>query len=237
MSDIDVDVPKGPVSANIFVIIGLGALGFFVALYVWLNVAPTSDEFAIKRNADASDEIIMSWSGAVDAPMYRVLERAFEENKKGTKTIILQLDSPGGSISEGEMVIRTINRMKKTHRVITRVGPQANCLSMCVPIFLQGDERLASATSSFMFHRPFSVNPVTGEPTIEYAGAQNISEMRVYHNYFKNSVIDRAWRESMRKQWQRGDVWKTGRQLMRERSNIVSRLEVVDVATQTGDEI
>ena len=71
---------------------------------------------------------------------------AFEKARNEVRSVIMDLSSPGGSLYEGREVIRVIDRMKRTHKVATHVGRKQICLSMCVPIFLQGQERVAAAT-------------------------------------------------------------------------------------------
>ena len=52
----------------------------------------------------------------------------------------------------------------------------------------------------------------------------NLSGIRFYHTYFEGSVISAAWLAAMRERWQDGDLWKTGRDLVRERSDIITQI-------------
>ena len=189
------------------------------------SVDPASDKLSIRQHATDSSVVIFAWDGAIDPPMALSLERAFENWKGQSKRIIFDLNSPGGLVSEGERVIKIMNKMKRTHDVETYVGPGAECLSMCVPIYLQGRLRVAAATSQWMFHEPSAVDSFTGERTFTYEYEKRQSSQDFYYRFFKRSEMDPEWREKLRRQWRFGDVWKTGRELKRERSNIVTIIE------------
>ena len=189
------------------------------------SVAPVSDKLQVRQHATDSNVVIFAWSGAIEAPMAITMEKAFDKWKGQSKRIVFDLNSPGGLVSEGERVIILINKMKRTHDVETYVGPDAECLSMCVPIYLQGRLRVAAATSQWMFHEPSAVDNFTGERTFTYEYEKRQSSQDFYYRFFKRSEMDPEWREKLRRQWRFGDVWKTGRELKRERSNIVTIIE------------
>jgi membrane-bound ClpP family serine protease len=109
------------------------------------------------------DHVIFRWAHSVEAPMAYRFESAFAEWKGRVRRIVIELDSPGGALVEGRSVIDAIERMKATHVVETRVAAGDLCASMCVPIFLAGQERIAGRGAQFMFHEPSSVNYFTEE--------------------------------------------------------------------------
>jgi ATP-dependent protease ClpP protease subunit len=66
--------------------------------------------------------------------------------------VVLFLDSAGGQVEEGDRVIEILNEIKKGHQLITVVLHGKLCASMCIPIFLQGHDRLAARASLWIFH-------------------------------------------------------------------------------------
>ena len=169
--------------------------------------------------------MIFSWSGSIDRPMARDISKEFSNWKGEASRIVISLDSPGGSVSEGDRVIRLIQKMKKTHAVWTYVGAENDCLSMCVPIYLQGRMRVAAPTSRWLFHDAKAVDVYTGAEIIMYAHERNQANFKFFSRYIDRSDVNPIWRDRLRAQMQSGDVWKTGQELKDERSNIVTMLE------------
>lgn len=174
---------------------------------------------------ETRDSVTFTWRSSVEAPMAMRFQEAFEEWRFEVDRIIIDLNSPGGSLAEGRDVINVINRMKRTHVVETRVGDGRSCLSMCVPIYLQGDVRTAAASSSWMFHEPTAMDAVTGEEVQIPEFEQRYTSNKFVRDYFVNSDMDRRWLEGLLEEWQGKDVWRTGRELMEEDSGIIQALE------------
>jgi hypothetical protein len=65
--------------------------------------------------------------------------------------VVLFLNSAGGQVEEGDRVIHVLNELKPTHRLVIAVLDGKLCASMCIPVFLQGDDRLAARTSGWIF--------------------------------------------------------------------------------------
>lgn len=166
-----------------------------------------------------------SWRSPVEAPMARRFEDAFQEWRHEADHIIIDLNSPGGSLAEGRDVVELVERMKRTHLVETRVGPGRSCLSMCVPIYLKGDVRTAAPTSRWMFHEPTAMDAVTGEVVQIPEYERRRTSERFVRDYFVNSDMDPTWLDGLLQEWRGRDVWRTGRELMDEGSGIIQRLE------------
>ncbi|MEM7426085.1 MAG: hypothetical protein AAF441_08315 [Pseudomonadota bacterium] len=170
------------------------------------------------------DTLIMSWQSKIDLPMARRMIEAFEESGDRVKRVIVDLSSQGGSIYEGREAIRVINRMKRTHRVDTHVGPGRICLSMCVPIFLQGQNRIAAADSRWMFHEPYHADQFSGAKVDKPKFEEDYSARKFFNRYFTNSPMNADWRRGLEAAWKGNEIWKTGKDLVDERSNIITRL-------------
>ncbi len=185
------------------------------------------DEGRLVVERDQADPrtVIFKWRSEVDVPMARRFAEAFDEWKSKSNHIIIDLHSPGGVIHEGEAVIRVIEDMKRTHIVDTQVGRRRACYSMCVPIFLMGEERLAAANARFMFHEPTAYDYFTGEEVKEPEFEKRHTSEKFFNRYFVNSKMDPVWRDGLRAEWRGKDVWRTGQALMDEGSNIVTVLE------------
>ncbi len=197
------------------------ALAYF-ALRSGREIYRTGPDFGVFEDGGA---VVFSWDEAVEAPMAWRLREAFGAWKDRSDRIVIDLRSPGGALTEGRNVIDEIDRMKATHRDDTRVGDGAFCASMCVPIFLAGEDRVAGAGARFMFHEPSSVDFYTDEKAKKPAFEQRMDADRFFERYFTRSPMNAAWRARLREDWKGRDVWKTGAELVAEGSGVVTRLE------------
>ena len=168
--------------------------------------------------------VVLSWSSTIELPMTRRFEEAYANWADKTDKFIINLNSGGGYLREGRQVIEFIKQMKKTHLVETTVGGQANCLSMCVPIYLAGEQRSASRNSIWMFHEPRSYNYYTDEESDEPESERRAASDRFFEKYFVNSEMDANWRQQLAREWVGKEVWRSGQQLVEEKSNIILRL-------------
>lgn len=179
----------------------------------------------VERDPADSDTVIFYWRSEVDTPMARRFAEGFEEWRDRSGRIIIDLNSPGGAIREGEAVIREIEKMKRTHIIDTRVRNRRACYSMCVPIFLQGEQRSAAANARFMFHEPTAYDYFTGEKVDEPKFERELTSRRFFNRYFVDSEMNPVWRDNLAEEWRGKDVFRTARELVDEKSNIVTVLE------------
>jgi len=177
-------------------------------------------ELTVSAEGDAA---LLRWDGEVRAPMARLIGRAALASPSAT--IIVELNSPGGSIPEGRLVIDALDRIAASRQLVTRMRAGEFCLSMCVPIYLRGERRVAGASAMFMFHEPQPVNVVTGERVDTAPFDQERSSRRFVSRYLENSPIDREWLGRMRPRWRDGEVWRDARALLAEGANIVEEIE------------
>lgn len=178
-----------------------------------------------KRDPGDPNTVVFYWRSEVEVPMARRYAEAFEEWAGRADRIILDLHSPGGVIAEGEQAVRVIEEMKKTHIVDTRVRRGYKCYSMCVPIFLEGERRIAGENALFMFHEPTLRDFHTGEKVDTFEFERALTTRRFVERYFVNSPINPAWLETLLTEWKGRDVFKSARELMEEESGIVTEVE------------
>ena len=198
-----------------------------VGFLSWRNqerIANQRGDFEVRRLNDG-ETVEFYWSDTVEFPMARRLSEAFERERKSAGHVIIDLHSGGGSIAEGGDVIDVIERMKRTHLVTTRVGEESACLSMCVPIFLAGERRVASRRAVFMFHEPRMVDVFTEREAKASSFDERRASRKFVRDYFKTSPMDPAWLAGLEAEWKGKDIWKSGAQLVKERSNIVTELQ------------
>lgn len=205
------------------------ALMLFITVFLMKQnealVFQNNGRLVVREDPAEPGTVVFSWRSQVDTPMARRFAEAYDDWKGRSDRIVIELNSPGGAVREGEMVIREIERMKRTHKVDTRIGPRRACYSMCVPIFLQGEERIAAANARFMFHEPSARDMFTDEEVKQPAFEKRYATNRFVQRYFVNSPMDAAWREKLVAEWEGRDVFKSAKELTDEGSGIVTTLE------------
>jgi hypothetical protein len=97
---------------------------------------------------------------------------------------------------------------------------------MCVPIYVQGERRVAAPDARFMFHEVnfrdfFSKENDSSVP----ASAVGAETDRFFAKYFEGAGLSQAWMAKVRADIANGnEVWKTGRELVDEHSGVVQQL-------------
>ncbi|MGI9482392.1 MAG: ATP-dependent Clp protease proteolytic subunit [Hyphomicrobiales bacterium] len=195
----------------------------FSVWYFYQNVIPRAGTVTVTYPDERPGMAVVEISGKIDAPMARTLRKEYRAMRPGVNTIAISLNSPGGSLREGRDIIEIINRMNRNHKVFTFVGSRKNCISMCVPVFLAAQQRVAAANSRWMFHAPVRVDAFTGEEVEGPAFERSITTNWFLDRYFNDGRVNPAWARNMRKQVVVGkEVWRTGRELQDEGSHIIT---------------
>jgi hypothetical protein len=135
--------------------------------------------------------------------------------KAGKRRVIVDISSSGGSVAEGKAIIAVLRDLRKTHHLTTRVSRGETCLSMCVPVFLQGEERIAAKASVWMFH-----------PVIK--GENHRLDVKAWEElirtYYPPAGVNQAWLDGLHDQVVApAEVWLTGGQLLDAKSGIFDR--------------
>lgn len=210
-----------PLKTNQIALIVLSAVAIFLYWQKYQEVYKDNGRLQVSQEGSV---VVLSWASSIELPMERRLQEAYAEWADKTDKFVINLDSGGGSLREGRLVIDVIKQMKKTHLVETTVDEGANCLSMCVPIYLHGEERSASRNSLWMFHQPSAYDYVTDEKVEENEADHKAASARFFQKYFVNSEMNPKWRAKLQKDWVGKDVWYSGQQLKDQQSNIILKL-------------
>jgi ATP-dependent protease ClpP protease subunit len=169
-------------------------------------------------NVDQDGNLLIAWNGEVVEGMTEVLRGIFAVNKISSYRVILVLDSPGGAVEEGEMVIHLLQEIRKTHKLRTWVHHGSKCASMCIPIFLQGDERVAARDSAWGFHEA-AVKLPNGKERVNQE-----ETLRLFRRYYVQAGVSRPWLESILPEIRNSNLWRTGQDLAAAQSGIITFL-------------
>jgi ATP-dependent protease ClpP protease subunit len=171
------------------------------------------------------DTLLLNWHGTVDAPMAERIADAFAKNKSRASKVVLSLSSPGGALDHGAKVVRLLRDIRRTHTLETVIEGRRICASMCVPVYLQGEQRLASPNARFMFHEVSFRESLSDEALPVPAAATQRATDSVFRRYFDTAGVPERWIRAVRQDMTGGrDVWKSARELMTEKAGIVQRL-------------
>jgi hypothetical protein len=122
------------------------AVATLTLLLASANAAPGEERpvagSSLKFNKEDGTLYIDS-SGPIVAGMVDDLRAALGKYGTTLNRVVLLLASAGGQVEEGDRVIKALNEIKLRHQLITVVAHGKLCASMCIPIFLQGEDCLA----------------------------------------------------------------------------------------------
>ena len=198
------------------------ALAIFIALRDDRAFLQSGPEVIVRERRG---ELVFEWLYPIMPPMTAHFEKAFAERGAGARRIVIDLNSPGGMVDEGAALIGLIGRMRRTHEVVTRVGANRVCASMCVPVFLAGDIRSASPSARFMFHEPTAYDVISEEVVERPAFERRLDSERLFRKFIDPTEIDPAFAMELRESVKGRDVWFTARDLVERETNVVGVLE------------
>ncbi|EJN11620.1 protease subunit of ATP-dependent protease [Bradyrhizobium sp. YR681] len=215
-------------------------LGVGGILLLWgICQMPSGSKEAASRQTLSINEqpgrILLGWSGPVQEPMSERVAAALDRFKSDPRSLVLILNSPGGSIEHGRKVVAVIRA--RSRAIDTFVQKAGVCASMCVPIFLAGSRRMADPDAYFMFHeasltssaRDNMKRPELGEAEkVLVSQTLKTVEARATDDLFRNDIgirgVNGVWLASMRKKIPGRDIWMSAQQLVDEGSGIVDNL-------------
>lgn len=163
------------------------------------------------------DVLVMVWNGAIGKGMTEQIRAAFDRHKDDTRTVVFRLDSPGGSVAEGERVIKVLRDIKRTHKLVTSVGAGKRCGSMCVFLYTEGDRRVAAPASIWLFHE---VSYMNKEKT-KILSLDRQRWLDLVDKYWEPNGVNPEWIAKVKQQAVKTDVWESGSDLLRDGSNLI----------------
>ena len=175
----------------------------------------TSEDGAMQAN----DMVVIKYDGPIAFPMAGNLREIWDEIARNPrfKTVVLRLNSPGGTQNEGEAVMQILGEIRDHADLVTLVAEHDLCASMCIPLFIQGESRHASPASVWMFHGA----------TRSMSNIPSLSLTMRYVDYFKERAVGAKFIASLiSKDYlvTPGEYWIAGVELATE-SDIVTKLD------------
>jgi hypothetical protein len=130
-------------------IVALGLLGAAIPLAAGAGVEVLTEA---DNPTIAADMLVVRLTGPMVPPMARDLAAAWQASGDGRRRLLLDLDSPGGSLGEAEAIISALAAIRAEARIDTLVRHGALCASACIAVFVQGEDRAAGGASAWLFH-------------------------------------------------------------------------------------
>jgi len=159
------------------------------------------------------------WSGRIVKPMAQQLRHAIRKwHGKAQHGFELVLNSRGGHMSEGRKVIRSLRELKQTRSLKTVVLPGKICGSSCIPIFLQGEQRSASASTLWLLHEVSK----TDKKTKKLIALRPQKTQKFFREYFLPAGVPQTWIDMISSKIRGKDLWWTGRQIYQSGSNFIT---------------
>ncbi len=198
-------------------IAGIAADSSFSAVHAKSLYAKTNSGKRVGRaRIDKDGDLYIDWKGPITTGMARYLRNSFRVFGDQARRVYLRMDSPGGRVGEGESVIQVLRRIRLTHRLTTVVSNGGKCLSMCVPIFLQGKHRAAAASSIWMFH-DVARNAQSGKVEIDRE-----ETVRLFRRYYLSVGVPANWLKKVLIETNKADLWQTGQDLITDKTGIIT---------------
>ena len=167
-------------------------------------------------HVNADGELLITWNGRIRSGMAYYLRKTYDELGRRSRRVYFRINSGGGTVSEGERVIKVLRMIKRKKPLTTVVGRGGTCASMCVPIYLQGTRRIGARTSIWMFHE-VSRRTRRGK-LILYRNESR----RLFREYYAEAGVSRRWLRSMLEEMRDADVWRTGQALIDAKTRIIT---------------
>jgi hypothetical protein len=211
-------MPRFFTFANGAYLAAVAAIAVLTLLLAPANAARSEEQPAAGASVEFNKEdgtLYIDWLGPIVAGMADDLRAALDKYGTISQRVVLFLDSLGGQVEEGDRVIEVLNEIKLQHQLITVVPHVKMCASMCIPIFLQGEDRLAARASLWIFHEAAQREANGGLRT-------DIAETwRLFRKYYAPAGVSMHWLKSIAPMIKEADLWQTGGDLIRAKSGII----------------
>jgi ATP-dependent protease ClpP protease subunit len=160
--------------------------------------------------------LFISWSGPVVVGMSAYLHSVLEKHASEYRRIVLHLDSVGGDVEEGERAIAVLQEVKATHWLVTLVMHGDICASMCVPIYLQGSDRVAAPASLWLIHE-VAILADDGKERMDRG-----ETLRLFTRYYLPAGVSAQWLQSIFSVINGTNLWLTGQDLITLKTGIIT---------------
>jgi hypothetical protein len=104
----------------------------------------------------------------------------------------------------GRRVLAVLNEIKLLHQLITVVPHGKLCASMCIPISLQGEDRLATRASLWIF------NEATQRRANGVLRTDTAETWRLFRKYYAPAGVSMHWLKGIAPMIKEADLWQTG---------------------------
>ena len=181
------------------------------------NAAPSEEQPAAGVSLEFNKEdgtLYIDLSGPIVAGTADNVGAALGKYGTTLNRVVLFLDSAGGRVDDGDRVIEALNEIKLRHQLITVVPHGKLCASMCIPIFLQGEDRLAARVSLWIFHEA-AQRQANGERT------DMAETWRLFRKYYVPAGVAVSWLKGIAPMIKGADLWQTGGDLISAKSGII----------------
>jgi hypothetical protein len=196
------------------------ALAVFVLTLLLLAsaIAAPSEEQSAAGALEFNKEdgtLYIDLSGPIVAGTADDVRAALGKYGTALNRVVLFLDSAGGRVDDGDRLIEALNEIKLRHQLVTVVPHGKLCASMCIPIFLQGEDRLAAPASIWLFHEA-AQRQANGELRTDTA-----ETWRLFRKYYAPAGVPTRWLKSIAPMIEETDLWQTGGDLISAKSGII----------------
>jgi ATP-dependent protease ClpP protease subunit len=178
--------------------------------------APNAGQLHVKLFTSVKNTLVMSWHGEVNQSMTAQISEAIETYKSQAERFKLQLNSGGGVVRDGERLIQVLQRLRQTHELVTEVDRGGTCGSMCVFIYVQGNQRIGALSSTWLFHE------VSNKIHDQQISLDRPQWERLIDKYFRPAGISAEWIAEMKQHTYDTDYWQTGADLVAAHSGIIT---------------
>ncbi len=165
------------------------------------------------------DGVALELKGGIAYPLADEYAQALAAIKPG-RTVFLSFNSEGGVVEEGQKIIQLLKEQKFMGRqFVSLVNNGQVCASMCVPIYMQAQERRADEVAAFMFHGTYA-----GWSTNVPDAIKSKALLKLFTEAgVSQAFLDVLWEKGAFTQ--PGEYWMSARELWDEKTGIVTHLQ------------
>jgi hypothetical protein len=167
----------------------------------------------------AADTVVLRVTGRIEPPIAAELAALAPDLVRRYRRVLIDLDSPGGSLTETESLVAIIAGIREKVRVDTLVRHGALCASACIALFVQGADRAAGGASVWLLH---GACDDAGEPIPSLTLTQRYLDILRAAGVSERFLCDLVWEGYITTP---GELWLSGYELFHVyKANVITRL-------------